>query len=84
MLGSKHITYSFYITTPAQDRLASSLVAQYHAAVYNFAYFNFFFSLYIAGLYPKVENLYPTVQFPVPADTPLLSSTLGWMHDEVW
>ncbi|XP_075977388.1 fatty acid synthase-like [Anticarsia gemmatalis] len=41
-------------------------------------------NLYKAGLNPKIDFLYPKVQYPVSTETPLLSPLVGWAHDETW
>lgn len=40
--------------------------------------------LYISGLNPDIEKLYPKVQFPVPKCTPMISSLIKWDHSESW
>ncbi|KFM59156.1 Fatty acid synthase, partial [Stegodyphus mimosarum] len=36
--------------------------------------------LYLEGLDPKIERLYPPVKFPVPRSTPMLSDLIKWNH----
>ncbi|XP_035213956.1 fatty acid synthase-like [Stegodyphus dumicola] len=36
--------------------------------------------LYLEGLDPKIERLYPPVKFPVPRCTPMLSDLIKWNH----
>ncbi|GFR04445.1 fatty acid synthase, partial [Trichonephila clavata] len=40
--------------------------------------------LYILGLNPDVEKLYPEVQFPVPKSTPMISPLIKWDHSKSW
>nr|CAD7462935.1 unnamed protein product [Timema tahoe] len=40
--------------------------------------------LYMAGLLPKVSNLYPPVQYPVSRGTASLSSLVTWDHEYSW
>ncbi|GFY63851.1 fatty acid synthase [Trichonephila inaurata madagascariensis] len=40
--------------------------------------------LYVSGLNPDIEKLYPKVQFPVPKCTPMISSLIQWDHSENW
>ncbi|GFY74597.1 fatty acid synthase [Trichonephila inaurata madagascariensis] len=40
--------------------------------------------LYILGLNPDVEKLYPKVQFPVPKGTPMISPLIKWDHSKSW
>nr|XP_018901189.1 PREDICTED: fatty acid synthase-like [Bemisia tabaci] len=40
--------------------------------------------MYLAGLEPQIENLYPPVQFPVSRGTPSLSTLVTWDHHEQW
>lgn len=40
--------------------------------------------MYLAGLNPKVQNLYEPVEYPVSRGTPALSPLVGWDHSEVW
>ncbi|XP_037292706.1 fatty acid synthase-like [Manduca sexta] len=40
--------------------------------------------LYMAGYTPKVEAIYPKVEFPVSSSTPMLSHTVEWAHEEKW
>ncbi|GIX67730.1 fatty acid synthase [Caerostris extrusa] len=36
--------------------------------------------MYTEGLNPKVERLYPSVAFPVPRKTPMISNLIRWNH----
>ncbi|GBM39322.1 Fatty acid synthase [Araneus ventricosus] len=38
--------------------------------------------LYNEGLNPKIERLYPPVQFPVPRGTPMISDLIKWNHSQ--
>ncbi|GIY14144.1 fatty acid synthase [Caerostris darwini] len=38
--------------------------------------------LYIEGMDPKVERLYPPVEFPVPRGTPSISDLIKWDHSQ--
>ncbi|XP_049878856.1 fatty acid synthase-like [Pectinophora gossypiella] len=40
--------------------------------------------LYMEGYNPKVQALYPQVQFPVSTGTPMLSHLVQWAHNEKW
>ncbi|KAJ8720391.1 hypothetical protein PYW07_012434 [Mythimna separata] len=40
--------------------------------------------LYEAGINPKVDVLYPKIEFPVSTETPLLSHFAEWEHSEDW
>jgi len=40
--------------------------------------------LYSYGYQPCIENLYPKVSFPVPRNTPSLSSLIRWDHNQNW
>ncbi|XP_028162532.1 fatty acid synthase-like [Ostrinia furnacalis] len=40
--------------------------------------------IYVAGYCPKVDVLYPTIEFPVSTETGLLSHFVGWEHSETW
>ncbi|KAM3959725.1 LOW QUALITY PROTEIN: fatty acid synthase-like [Aphomia sociella] len=39
---------------------------------------------YKAGLNPKVDILYPKIEYPVSTETPLLSHFVDWIHSEDW
>ncbi|GBM39329.1 hypothetical protein AVEN_257441-1 [Araneus ventricosus] len=41
-----------------------------------------FFRLYQVGLNPKIERLYPSVKFPVPRGTPVISDLIKWNHNQ--
>nr|CAD7445020.1 unnamed protein product [Timema bartmani] len=43
-----------------------------------------FGKLYMAGLLPKVSNLYPPVHYPVSRGTASLSSLVTWDHEYSW
>lgn len=43
-----------------------------------------FFRLYMEGYYPKIETLYPKIEFPVSTGTPMLSHLVEWAHNEKW
>lgn len=40
--------------------------------------------LYEFGWNPKIENLYPKVDYPVPLGTQSLSSLIKWDHNQTW
>lgn len=40
--------------------------------------------VYQAGATIHVENLYPSVQFPVPIDTPMIGPMWRWDHSQDW
>ncbi|XP_053608163.1 fatty acid synthase-like [Plodia interpunctella] len=40
--------------------------------------------LYQAGLNPKVDVLYPKIEYPVSTETPLISHLVGWQHSDDW
>ncbi|KOB69632.1 Uncharacterized protein OBRU01_16490, partial [Operophtera brumata] len=40
--------------------------------------------LYIEGFTPRIQALYPIVEFPVSTGTPHLSHHVEWMHSEYW
>ena len=40
--------------------------------------------LYDLGLNPKIENLYPNVEYPVPKGTQSISSLFKWDHSQNW
>jgi len=40
--------------------------------------------LYALGLNPKIENLYPHVEYPVPRGTQSISSLIKWDHSQNW
>lgn len=40
--------------------------------------------LYQHGLNPEVKRFYPTVTFPVPRGTPMLSPLVEWDHSQTW
>ncbi|KOB66845.1 Uncharacterized protein OBRU01_20683, partial [Operophtera brumata] len=40
--------------------------------------------LYIEGFTPRIQALYPKVEFPVSTGTPHLSHHVEWMHSEYW
>ncbi|XP_075976879.1 fatty acid synthase-like [Anticarsia gemmatalis] len=40
--------------------------------------------IYEAGVNPKVDVLYPKIEFPVSTETPLLSHFVEWEHSEDW
>ncbi|CAH0625662.1 unnamed protein product [Chrysodeixis includens] len=40
--------------------------------------------MYQAGINPKVDALYPKIEFPVSTTTPLLSHLVEWEHSENW
>ncbi|XP_037873187.1 fatty acid synthase [Bombyx mori] len=40
--------------------------------------------IYAAGLHPKIEKLYPKIEFPVATQTPFLSNFVAWEHSEDW
>ena len=39
-------------------------------------------TLYTVGLNPKIENLYPMVEYPVSSGTKFISPMVGWIHDK--
>ncbi|GBM54838.1 Fatty acid synthase [Araneus ventricosus] len=39
-------------------------------------------TLYVEGVNPKIERLYPPVKFPVPRGTPMISDLIRWNHSE--
>ncbi|XP_075983655.1 fatty acid synthase-like [Anticarsia gemmatalis] len=41
-------------------------------------------NLYMEGYQPKVQAIYPKVQFPVSTSTPMLSHLPEWVHSELW
>ncbi|XP_075984128.1 fatty acid synthase-like [Anticarsia gemmatalis] len=41
-------------------------------------------NLYMEGYAPRVQALYPKVQFPVSTETPMLSHMVEWVHVEKW
>nr|WJN62148.1 fatty acid synthase 1 [Rhopalosiphum padi] len=41
-------------------------------------------NLYNAGLHPKVENLYPPINYPVSKGTPSLQQLVEWDHSDDW
>nr|AMK38868.1 fatty acid synthase 1 [Colaphellus bowringi] len=41
-------------------------------------------SLYILGYNASIENLYPTIEFPVSKSTPNISSKIKWNHERKW
>ncbi|XP_037873188.1 fatty acid synthase [Bombyx mori] len=43
-----------------------------------------FGKMFEAGLNPKIEKLYPKIEFPVSTQTPLLSNLIEWEHSEDW
>lgn len=43
-----------------------------------------FFRLYESGLNPKIDILYPKIEYPVSTGTPFLSQYVGWEHSEDW
>ncbi|CAH0713976.1 unnamed protein product, partial [Brenthis ino] len=40
--------------------------------------------LYMDGFNPKVEVLYPKIEYPVSTGTPMLSHLVEWAHNEKW
>ncbi|XP_065215656.1 fatty acid synthase-like [Planococcus citri] len=40
--------------------------------------------MYEAGCVPKLNVLYPPVEFPVSKSTPTIASLIKWQHDEQW
>ncbi|XP_072934746.1 fatty acid synthase-like [Epargyreus clarus] len=40
--------------------------------------------LYMEGFNPKVQTLYPKIDFPVSTGTPMLSHLVEWAHNEIW
>ncbi|CAL1283309.1 unnamed protein product [Larinioides sclopetarius] len=38
--------------------------------------------MYVEGVKPKIERLYPPVKFPVPRETPMISDLIRWDHSE--
>ncbi|XP_046964229.1 fatty acid synthase-like [Vanessa cardui] len=40
--------------------------------------------LYMEGYNPKVETLYPKIEYPVSTGTPMLSHLVEWAHTERW
>lgn len=43
-----------------------------------------FFRLYAAGFNPKLDRLYPKVQWPVSRGTCMLSPLIKWNHSADW
>ena len=43
-----------------------------------------FLRLYLAGLDPQVEKLYPPVKMPVSQGTPSISPLVNWEHSVDW
>ncbi|XP_025202473.1 fatty acid synthase-like [Melanaphis sacchari] len=41
-------------------------------------------NLYNAGLHPKIENLYPQINYPVSKGTPSLQNLVEWDHADDW
>jgi len=41
-------------------------------------------NLYNAGLQPKIENLYPPINYPVSRGTPSLQPLVEWDHSDDW
>lgn len=37
--------------------------------------------MYLAGLDPKIEKLYPKIEYPVSRNTPSLHQLVHWQHD---
>ncbi|XP_054714096.1 fatty acid synthase-like [Uloborus diversus] len=40
--------------------------------------------LYVEGLDPKIEKLYPAVKFPVPRNIPMISDLIKWNYSQKW
>lgn len=40
--------------------------------------------MYNAGLQPKLNNLYPSISFPVSRQTPMIQSMIKWDHSTKW
>ncbi|XP_011503082.1 PREDICTED: fatty acid synthase-like [Ceratosolen solmsi marchali] len=40
--------------------------------------------MFVAGLHPKLANLYPPVEFPVSRATPMISPLIKWEHSDNW
>nr|XP_037872251.1 fatty acid synthase isoform X3 [Bombyx mori] len=41
-------------------------------------------NLYMEGFTPRLQELYPKVEFPVSTGTPMLSHLVEWVHSEKW
>ncbi|XP_052738834.1 fatty acid synthase-like [Bicyclus anynana] len=41
-------------------------------------------NLFMVGYNPKVQAIYPKVEFPVSTTTPMLSHLVEWAHHEIW
>lgn len=38
--------------------------------------------MYMAGLEPKIQNLYPKIEYPVSRATPSLHQLVHWQHEQ--
>lgn len=43
-----------------------------------------YFRMYTSGINPKINGIYPTVEFPVSRGTPALPSLPLWDHNDQW
>ena len=66
----KNVVNITTVNHQSKDSLASSL--------------NWIGQLYLNGYNPKVEKLYPKVQYPVPRETATLSHLINWDHSKSW
>ena len=66
----KNVVNITIVNHQSKDSLASSL--------------NWIGQLYLNGYNPKVEKLYPKVQYPVPRETATLSHLINWDHSKSW
>ena len=44
----------------------------------------YIFRLYELGYNPQIQNLFPTVEFPVSRGTPMISPKIIWNHSRKW
>lgn len=44
----------------------------------------YIFSMYINGLNPTIQEIYPSIEFPVSRGTPSVYSLSFWDHSENW
>jgi len=40
--------------------------------------------MYLAGMQPKIQNIYEPVEYPVSRGTPGIASIVTWEHSDVW
>ena len=71
-------------TTSHSNNLTSSLTAADASSDGCSATLHCIGQLYMLGLNPAIENIYPAIEYPIPTCVPSLSSLIKWDHTRTW